>query len=152
MPRAYIGIGSNLDDPRAQVLRAIDALAAFGTLEARSSIYRTAPWGETRQPDFMNAVVALQTRFDPLSLFRELKALERRFGRVETERRWGPRLLDLDVLLYAGVTKNTPDLTIPHPRLFERAFVLVPLAEIDDSYAVARDALSPEQLKSVTKL
>lgn len=128
--RAWIGIGSNLDDPRAQVCRALAGLAALPECEPgpASSLYRTAPVGETGQPDFCNAVAAVDTRLEPLALLRELQALERAQGRVR-DRRWGPRTLDLDLLLYGDEIIKRPGLTVPHPRMHERAFVLVPLAE-----------------------
>lgn len=141
MPLAYIGIGSNLDGPRARVERAIDALAEFGVVVRRSSLYQTAPWGRTDQPDYVNAVAALDTEAPPEALLAGLKALERRLGRALDGPRWGPRAIDLDILLYEGVELRSDALTVPHPRLFERAFALVPLAEIAPQYAAARDAL-----------
>ena len=141
MPLAYIGIGSNLDGPRARVARAIAALGEFGTVMRSSSFYRTAPWGGVVQPDFVNAVVALMTDVSPEALLAGLKALERRLGRTADGPRWGPRAIDLDILLFEGVEMQSEALTVPHPRLFERAFALVPLAEIAPEYAAASDAL-----------
>ncbi|WP_295384400.1 2-amino-4-hydroxy-6-hydroxymethyldihydropteridine diphosphokinase [uncultured Thiodictyon sp.] len=129
---AYIGLGSNLDDPRAQVARAMDELAGLPgcTLAARSSLYATAPVGPVAQPDFVNAVVALATTLAPLALLGALQGLERDHGRVRDGTRWGPRTLDLDLLLFGDLQIHLPGLVLPHPEMRRRAFVLVPLAEI----------------------
>jgi 2-amino-4-hydroxy-6-hydroxymethyldihydropteridine diphosphokinase len=148
MPLAHIGIGSNQNDAAANVERAIVSLSELGVVVKRSGLYRTKPWGVIDQPDFMNAVVALDTQLDPRALLAALKALERRFGRTPTYR-WGPRVLDLDILTYGGRRIEEEDLIIPHPRLRERAFVLVPLAEIEPAYAAWRDALPPDELRGV---
>jgi 2-amino-4-hydroxy-6-hydroxymethyldihydropteridine diphosphokinase len=128
---AFVALGSNLDDPRRQVLQAMDELKALpGTrVERCSSLYRTAPLGEPDQPDFINAVVQVETALHPLELLDGLLAIERRHGRVRS-RRNAPRTLDLDLLLYDGQSIDTPGLQLPHPRMHERAFVLLPLAEI----------------------
>jgi 2-amino-4-hydroxy-6-hydroxymethyldihydropteridine diphosphokinase len=128
---AFVALGSNLDDPRRQVLQAMDELKALpGTRVRRcSSLYRTAPVGEPDQPDFINAVVQIETALDPLEVLDALLAIERRHGRVRS-RRNAPRTLDLDLLLYDDRTIDTPGLQLPHPRMHERAFVLLPLAEI----------------------
>lgn len=141
--RAYIGVGANLGDPQATVAAALQALTALGRVTARSSFYRTQPWGKRDQPYFVNAVAALETDLAPRALLSALKRLERRFGRVPGER-WGPRALDLDILTYGDLRIAEPDLCVPHPRLRERAFVLVPLAEIDPAWAAARDALGDD--------
>jgi 2-amino-4-hydroxy-6-hydroxymethyldihydropteridine diphosphokinase len=129
---AYIGIGSNLDRPRLQVLRAFEQLGELpGTrLVGRSRLYDTAPVGFSEQPPFVNAVAALVTRMPVLDLFASLRALERQLGKVAPEVRFGPRLIDLDLLLYGTAELDTADLVVPHPRLHERAFVLYPLADI----------------------
>lgn len=150
MPVANIGIGSNLDGPLERVAAAMDALETLGTAVRKSAIYRTAPWGDTDQPDFMNAVVALQTPLLPRELFSRLKALEVQLGREANDRRWGPRAIDFDILTYDDIDIHDVDLTIPHPRLFERAFALVPLAEVDERFAAARDALPREARSGVT--
>ena len=131
MTRAYIGIGSNLDEPQAQVARAFDELAGLPQtrLSRRSSLYRTAPMGHAAQPDFINAVAALDTELGALDLLGELQAIERRHDRQRSFRN-APRSLDLDLLLYGDACIDEPQLTVPHPRLHERAFVLQPLAEI----------------------
>ena len=128
---AYIGLGSNLEAPRDQLERALSALASLPLSEcvAHSSLYASAPIGPQDQPDFINAVAAIRTRLSPLTLLDQLQALEQRHRRIR-ERHWGPRTLDLDLLWYAGLQRNTPRLTLPHPEMSRRRFVLEPLAEI----------------------
>jgi 2-amino-4-hydroxy-6-hydroxymethyldihydropteridine diphosphokinase len=129
--RAYVALGSNLGNPVSTVEDAIEAMAALrgSLLKAISSLYRTAPVGLKRQPDFINAVVTLDTRLAPRQLLDELFALEAKFGRERSVRN-APRTLDLDLLCYGDVVQDDPALTLPHPRMHERAFVLAPLAEI----------------------
>jgi 2-amino-4-hydroxy-6-hydroxymethyldihydropteridine diphosphokinase len=131
MACAFVALGSNLDDPSGHVLQAMDELSDLpGTrVHRRSALYRTAPMGEPDQPDFINAVAQLGTQLDPFALLDGLLAIERRHGRVRS-RRNAPRTLDLDLLLYDDRTLDTQGLHLPHPRLHERAFVLLPLAEI----------------------
>ncbi|HEY8320915.1 MAG TPA: 2-amino-4-hydroxy-6-hydroxymethyldihydropteridine diphosphokinase [Candidatus Baltobacteraceae bacterium] len=138
--RAYVGIGSNLGDPEANVRGAIAALGELGAVERTSSLYRTKAWGKTDQPDFVNAVALLETGLNPRSLLIALKAIEAELGRVPSER-WGPRAIDLDILTFDDLQIEEEGLAIPHPSMNERAFVLVPLAEIDPSFAPLRDAL-----------
>jgi len=138
--RAYIGIGSNLGDAEKNVRDAIAALAELGALERMSSLYRTRAWGKTDQPDFINAVALIETGLDPRPLLTALKAIEVDLGRITAER-WGPRAIDLDILTFDDVHIEEEGLTIPHASMNERAFVWVPLAEIDPSFAPLRDAL-----------
>jgi 2-amino-4-hydroxy-6-hydroxymethyldihydropteridine diphosphokinase len=128
---AYIALGSNLQDPAAQVEAAFSALGTLpeSKLRARSSLYRTTPVGYADQPDFINAVAAIETTLAPRALLNALLALELARGRARTFQN-APRTLDLDVLLYGDQQIDEPGLAIPHPRLHERAFVLVPLAEL----------------------
>lgn len=129
---AYIGIGSNLNDPPSQIRCAFQALAQLpaSQLIGCSPWYRTAPvGGPTGQPDYLNAVAALETTLTPEALLAALQAIETAQGRVRFER-WGPRTLDLDLLLYGLITRDDPELTLPHPRLHQRAFVLYPLHDI----------------------
>jgi 2-amino-4-hydroxy-6-hydroxymethyldihydropteridine diphosphokinase len=128
---AYVGIGSNLDDPRARVEAALRELATLPATQvlAHSSLYRTPPMGPADQPDYINAVAALATGLAPLALLDALQGLEHRHGRVRTQR-WGARTLDLDILLFDTLIIDEPRLTLPHPGLTQRAFVVVPLAEI----------------------
>ena len=132
MEIAYIGLGSNLADPAAQVTRALTALGDLPqTRRLRASrLYRSAPWGLREQPAFVNAVAALETALAPRALLDAVLEIERRAGRERGAERWGPRVLDLDVLLYGAQQVSEPGLSVPHPHLAERAFVLVPLAEI----------------------
>ncbi|MBW3567350.1 MAG: 2-amino-4-hydroxy-6-hydroxymethyldihydropteridine diphosphokinase [Proteobacteria bacterium] len=128
---AFIGLGSNLDEPREQVRRGIAALDALehSRLLRQSSLYASPPMGPQDQPDFINAVVELETRLPPERLLERLQAIESTQGRVR-ERKWGPRTLDLDLLLYGAEKISTPLLIVPHPGLPERPFVLYPLAEL----------------------
>lgn len=129
---AFVAIGSNLSDPRRQVGAAFEALAAVPDtrLVLRSSLWRTRPMGPQDQPDFVNAVAGLVTALSPRELLGELKSIEKRMGRAEPTVRWGPRLIDLDLLLVGDQQSAEPDLMLPHPGLHQRNFVLYPLAEI----------------------
>ena len=129
---AYIGLGSNLQDPRAQVLR---ARAALGTLPSSrlvsfSPLYRSKPFGPVAQPDFVNAVAGVLTQLDSRALLRELHALERALGRPAEHEHWGPRIIDLDLLMHGRERLEEPDLTLPHRGIVERNFVLYPLADL----------------------
>jgi 2-amino-4-hydroxy-6-hydroxymethyldihydropteridine diphosphokinase len=129
---AYIALGSNLDDPAAQVETAFNALAQLGRcrLVARSRLYRTQPLGPQDQPEFVNAAAGLLTALSPRELLVELKRLETTLGREQPVVRWGPRRIDLDLLVYADARVAESDLVIPHPGLPERNFVLYPLRDI----------------------
>src|ERR1700681_119154 len=151
MPVAAIGIGSNSDDAEAKVRRAFARLAETGAVLARSSLYHTAPWGVTAQAPFVNAAALVDTVLDPHALLAMLQRIEIEAGRVRTFR-WGPRVLDLDILAYDDAHVAEAGLTIPHARLHERAFALVPLAEIDPRYAALRDGLSPGERAGVVEL
>ena len=131
MSRAFIALGSNLQDPLAQLQRATDSIAAIAgsQLCACSPIYRSTAVGPGQQPDYLNAVVALETDLTPLALLDALQAIENKQGRKRAVR-WGARTLDLDILLYNNDTVTHPRLSIPHPRLHQRNFVLYPLADI----------------------
>lgn len=125
----YIALGSNLGDRAANLCAAVNALAPSAWVQRVSSIYETAPWGFADQPAFLNQVLRAQTELEPLKLLAALKMLEERLGRTATFR-YGPRVIDLDILFYDDEMLELPELSIPHPRIAERAFVLVPLAEI----------------------
>ncbi len=131
MTLAYIALGANLGDAEGTLRVAMEALAALpgATLKACSSLYRTAPIGLINQPDFINAAVALDTPASANDLLAQLFAIEQRFGRERSVPN-APRTLDLDLLLHGNERSDTPALTLPHPRMHERAFVLAPLAEI----------------------
>jgi len=129
---AYVGLGSNLDEPPAQIARAYEALAQVTDtrLVLRSQRYRTKPLGPIAQPDFVNAVAGTLTTLDAPRLLRELKALEASLGRAAPVVRWGPRRIDLDLLVHGTTRITSESLTVPHPGIAERAFVLRPLADI----------------------
>ncbi len=131
MSIAYVALGANLGDPASMVRAAFAALANLphSRVARTSSLYRTAPVGITAQPDFINAVAALETQLAPEALLEALLDVEQRFGRTRGEIN-GPRCIDLDLLLYDDLELELPRLTLPHPRLHLRAFVLLPLAEI----------------------
>lgn len=151
MTKAYIGIGSNIGDAVCNVNEAISRLSDLGRVLKKSSLYATKPWGVLDQPDFINAAVALDTNLGPRDLLNGLLAIERSMGR-ERLIRWGPRIIDLDILTFANQTVSEDGLTIPHPHMNERAFVLMPLTEIDDKFEDAKRLLSAESLAEVTVL
>jgi 2-amino-4-hydroxy-6-hydroxymethyldihydropteridine diphosphokinase len=136
--RAYLGLGSNLESRLENLRAGLRRLAPVAQVTALSALYETAPIGVTEQPWFLNAVCSVTTALAPHPLLDRLKRIERELGRTEG-RRWGPRPLDLDILLYDEVRIELPDLQIPHPRLTERAFVLRPLAELDADLVVPGD-------------
>ena len=137
MSVAYIALGANLGDPAATVNAAFAALAELpqSTLTVRSALYRTAPVGILDQPEFVNAAARITTQLTQEALLDQLLAIEQRFGRIRAERN-GPRTLDLDILLYDDLVIDTPRLTLPHPRLHLRAFVLYPLADLAPDLAL----------------
>ena len=140
MARVFIGVGSNLDGPEVRVREAVVALGELDRteLDRCSGLYRTAPWGDQYQPDFVNAVVELQTGLSAHDLLAGLHDLEDAAGRErDASRPWGPRCLDLDLLWFGGETIGTADLTVPHPRMHERAFVLQPLCDLEPMLEIA---------------
>jgi 2-amino-4-hydroxy-6-hydroxymethyldihydropteridine diphosphokinase len=159
MAEALIALGGNVGDVRDTLDRAIAALCD-GTairLLARSSDYRTPPWGVTDQPPFVNRAIMVETALPPLDLLARAHTIERQFGRDRgKEQRWGPRTLDIDLIDVEGVTLNTPELTLPHPRALERAFVLAPLAGIVPDWRIAgirvADALAKLDQAGIEKL
>jgi 2-amino-4-hydroxy-6-hydroxymethyldihydropteridine diphosphokinase len=136
----YVGLGSNLDDPRAQVERACQMLATLADTRfvSRSSLYRTPPFGHIAQPDFVNGVAALLTQIAPHEFLAQLKQIESSMGRVKPSERWGPRRIDLDLLVYGPQVIEEPGITVPHPGIAERAFVLLPLADVAPDLYVSR--------------
>jgi len=129
MPTVYLALGSNLGDRLANLRTAIAALPPSVVVRQSSPVYETPPWGLTDQPAFLNMVVKAETRLEPAALLATLKRIEQELGRAPTIR-WGPRVIDMDILFYDDLVLETPEATIPHPRLHERAFVLVPLADL----------------------
>lgn len=159
MADAIIALGGNVGDVRTTFGKAIANICgmAQAALLARSSDYATPPWGEQDQPRFINACIAIDTGLDPHALLFVLHKVEQKFGRDRAhERRWGPRTLDLDLIAYDDVALDKPELTLPHPRLFERAFVLVPLAEIAPDRLIAgrrvSDALAALSTEGIERL
>ncbi len=155
---AYVGLGSNLEQLRRQLLQACEALSRLpcSQLIARSSLYRSAPVGKTDQPDFVNAVAMLRTQLAPLDLLHALLDLEAKQGRKRSEPN-AARTLDLDLLLYDDRVMHEPGLVVPHPRMHERAFVLVPLAELNPDviipgHGAAADLLPCVARQDVTRL
>jgi len=146
MPIAHIGIGSNIGNREGNCLKALGLLSARGIIiKKRSSFYETGPWGVRDQPKFINMTLEAETTLEPLKLLESLKSVEEEIGREETYH-WGPRVIDLDILFYDDLILDMPDLTIPHPLMHEREFVLRPLAEI------APDKIHPVLKKTVKEL
>jgi 2-amino-4-hydroxy-6-hydroxymethyldihydropteridine diphosphokinase len=159
MAEALIALGGNVGDVQATFERAIAMLCDGGAVRllARSADYRTPPWGVVDQPPFINAAIAVTTSLSPHELLARTKATERALGRDSArERHWGPRPIDIDILAYDDVELHDPVLTVPHPYMFERAFVLVPLAEIAPDRIVAGiricDALARVDAEGIEKL
>jgi 2-amino-4-hydroxy-6-hydroxymethyldihydropteridine diphosphokinase len=156
---ALVALGGNVGDVRETLERAIAQLCDGNAVQlvARSSHYKTSPWGVEDQPPFVNCAISVSTALAPQELLARAQSVEDAFGRDRSsERRWGPRTLDIDIIAYDDVTMTTPDLTLPHPRLFERAFVLVPLMEIALERRIAgvaiRDALAKLNQTGIERL
>ena len=143
--RVYLALGSNLGDRLANLSRALQALSPYAAVQRVSPVVETDPWGVLDQPDFLNQVAEAETDLPPLELLAGLKEIERTLGR-QPGVRYGPRLIDLDILLYGNVYAELPGLSLPHPRMAERAFVLVPLA------ALAPHALHPAAGRTIAEL
>jgi 2-amino-4-hydroxy-6-hydroxymethyldihydropteridine diphosphokinase len=159
MPEALIGLGGNLGDVRATFDAAVDLLCADAAVRllASSADFRTPPWGVTDQPAFINRCLLVETMLTPRGLLERVLGIERRLGRNRLhERRWGPRPIDLDILSYDDLTLDEPDLSLPHPQLLRRAFVLVPLAEIAGDRVIGgitiRDALARVDAAGIERL
>jgi 2-amino-4-hydroxy-6-hydroxymethyldihydropteridine diphosphokinase len=159
MAEALLALGGNVGRVRETFDRALTMLCEGTgvTLTARSSDYATPPWGVEDQPAFVNICVAVETALTPQALLGRVQAVEHALGRLrDRERRWGPRPIDIDILAYDDVVLDGPELTLPHPRLFERAFVLVPLAEIAADRMIAgtrvRDALARVDTAGISRL
>jgi 2-amino-4-hydroxy-6-hydroxymethyldihydropteridine diphosphokinase len=141
----YLALGSNLDNRLANLKQAVAALSPQMEVKAKSPVYETPPWGYEDQPRFLNQVIKVQTYLEPEPLLKHLKRLEVTLGRKESFQN-GPRLIDIDILFYDDLTLNTASLVIPHPRLHERGFVLLPLMDIDP------DLVHPANQKSVREM
>lgn len=142
---AVVGLGANLGDPRDTLHAAVRELTTWGSSVQRSRLYRSAPVGGPPQPDFLNAALRLRVPGPPRTLLSRLLELEHRVGRVRRER-WGPRILDLDILWVSGLTLSAPQLILPHPRLRERAFALRPLLDVAPEACDPRDGVPYAQV------
>ena len=147
MTEAYVGLGSNMGDRVKNIKCALNMLAAIEntTITAISSLYLTPPWGVTGQNEFVNQVIAIDTGLCPSELLRELKKIEIKMGR-RSGARWGPRVIDLDILWYGGEKLDLPELQIPHPYLRQRLFVLIPLEELNPELVLPEDGMTVEEV------
>jgi 2-amino-4-hydroxy-6-hydroxymethyldihydropteridine diphosphokinase len=156
---ALVALGGNVGDARATLQQAVEMFCDGNDVRllARSSDYRTPPWGDENQAPFVNLCIAVETMLTPRALLARAQEVEGALGRQrQKDRRWGPRTVDLDILAYDDLTLNEPGLSLPHPRLFERAFVLVPLAEIAPERVIncrrVRDALAQVDATGIERL
>jgi 2-amino-4-hydroxy-6-hydroxymethyldihydropteridine diphosphokinase len=149
--KAWFGLGSNLQQPVSQLEDALGRLALVDGIEVlkTSGFYRTPPWGDEQQDDFINAVVQVETKLDPIPLLHVLQLIENEMGRQRSGSRWGPRVIDIDLLLYAGLQLQSEELELPHPRMHERAFVLVPLCELDETLNIPGRGPAREMLQQL---
>jgi 2-amino-4-hydroxy-6-hydroxymethyldihydropteridine diphosphokinase len=144
----FLALGTNLGDRLKNLIQAIQNLNEFVQIEAKSSIYETPPWGVLDQPNFLNQIIQGITHKTPKDLLKSVKKIELSMGRVPSTR-FGPRLIDIDILIYDDEIVETPDLVIPHPRLLERAFVLVPLAEIAPNLVIPGSEITASKALSL---
>ena len=150
MTTAFLGLGSNLGDRVSNIREAIDRLGRSGEIRVLriSSLYETAPVGFAEQPDFINAVAEIETSVQPLDLLHAILDIEKEMGRVRNIR-WGPRVIDIDLLIYDEISIDLPELVLPHPRMGERAFVLAPLAEIAPNQRIGDGTTASEGLQRI---
>lgn len=149
--KAWLGLGSNLQGPAAQLQAALDNLAHMDGIELLkvSGFYRTPPWGDEQQDDFVNAVAQIETSLAPVPLLRALQSVENDMGRTRSGRRWGPRVIDIDLLVYGDLQLRTEELELPHPRMHERAFVLVPICDLDAGLRIPGRGVASELLRKL---
>lgn len=146
MERIYLLLGTNLGKLKENLMNAIEELSKNGIkILKKSKIYKTKPWGKEDQPDFINMVVEVETGLNPKELLETIKDIERKLKREKTEK-WGPRIIDIDILFYGNQIINEPDLTIPHPYFFERPFAIIPMQDI------APDFIPPDYKKSIKEI
>ncbi|MGB2579267.1 2-amino-4-hydroxy-6-hydroxymethyldihydropteridine diphosphokinase [Elusimicrobium simillimum] len=150
MSKAFIALGGNKDDAFTRLQAAVREVKTLGVVEAVSSVYTTKPEGYAEQPDFLNAVLILQTSLTPLQLLARLKEIETRLGRTPTFRN-GPREIDLDIILFDDIVLESENLTVPHPRAQERLFVLEPLCELDGGVIFPNSGTRASKLKENLK-
>jgi 2-amino-4-hydroxy-6-hydroxymethyldihydropteridine diphosphokinase len=150
--RAFVGIGANLGDREATIRRAVELLDEIDGIEvvAMSTLRETEPWGPVEQPPFVNGAVAVETALEPSELLAALLDVERLLGRTRAGERWGPRTIDLDLLLYGERVVDEPGLAVPHPRLHERRFALEPLAELAPDAVVSGRGTVAELLRALS--
>jgi 2-amino-4-hydroxy-6-hydroxymethyldihydropteridine diphosphokinase len=147
-----IGIGSNVGDRGAHIAKAIRLIAeALGNIEKCSSVFETPPWGDTDQGAYLNVVLQANTTLTPAELLVQLQQIEQDVGRTPT-RKWGPREIDLDILLFGDEAVDQAELKIPHPYMTQRSFVLLPLAELDHTFYSLFEMLSPEEKSAIKKV
>ena len=149
MPDVFLGLGANLDDRRATLRAAVAELRSLLSNVRVSALYETAPWGDQDQPAFLNAALRGTTELPPLDLLDATQDIERRLGRVRSARRWGPRAIDIDILLYGTETVSHPRLTIPHRHLRDRGFVLRPLADLAPARTIPPDHAQIAELLTI---
>lgn len=146
MERVYLLLGTNLGNLKENLVNAVDELSKNGIkILKKSKIYKTKPWGKKDQPDFLNMAVEVETSLTPEKLLQTIKDIEKKLKREETEK-WGPRIVDIDILFYGNRIVNEPELKIPHPYFFERNFAIIPMADI------APDFIPPAQNESIKQM
>ena len=151
MHQVYLGLGTNLGDRQGNLQQAVDGLATELSIGTISPVYATAPWGVVEQPDFLNLCLLAETRMPPRELLHFLKQLEQRIGRRRAKR-WGPRLIDIDILFYDALVYEDDILTIPHPYLAERSFVVGPLADIAPKHRHPQTGVTVAEMASLLDL
>ncbi|MEO0096429.1 MAG: 2-amino-4-hydroxy-6-hydroxymethyldihydropteridine diphosphokinase [candidate division WOR-3 bacterium] len=146
MERVYLLLGTNLGKLKENLMNAVDELSKNGIkILKKSKIYKTKPWGKKDQPDFLNMAVEAETDFTPEELLQKIKEIEKKLKREKTEK-WGPRIIDIDIIFYGNRIVNEPDLKIPHPYFFERNFAIIPMADIAPNF------IPPAQNKSIKEM
>ena len=149
MSKAWLGLGANIDDRNAALTRAMQRISALPTtrIVKKSDIIESEPWGITDQPAFLNMAIEIETALPPVELLKALLLIETDMGRIRKEK-WGPRVIDIDILMYDNLIINTPELTLPHPYITQRSFVIIPLAQITPEYEINGKKIS-EWLKQM---
>lgn len=151
MTNTFLSIGSNLNNPLKQVNLAIDTITKLPHTKIinKSKFYRTAPYGTIKQPDYLNAVIQLNTKLDIETFFEYTKKIEKQYNKFDKKVRWGPRIIDLDILIFGQLVINTQRLTLPHYDMYNRAFVLIPLMDIDPKLILPNNKKITDMIKLV---